>query len=194
MKESAYVKIAELEARGQGRALSTKSPDTPLTALEQRFVDLTVEHDGREPLRNIAIMAGYSESSASQAVRRLLDPHKSPNVVAELRQREREVAARVAVTRTRHLRDLMRLRDEAAAAGQYGAAVQAEHRRGQASEDGLYVERQEIRVAGIDSMDRETVEAELRQLRAELGLGQDAIDVTPQVYEHEPQEDEDWLE
>jgi phage terminase small subunit len=190
--------MARLEAKGGSGKPSSKTADSPLSALERRFVDLVVEHDGRKGLREIAVMAGYSESSASQVVRRMLDSHRSPHVVAELRLREQEVAARVAVTRTRHLRDLLELRDKAAEAGQFGAAVQAEFRRGQTSEEGLYVERQEIRVSGIDGMDRETVEQELRALRAELGLGQDERDVTPRVLEHDAseggQEDEDWLD
>lgn len=191
MKNSAYVRIAQLERKGQERGLvPAKSAEAPLTALEQRFVDLAVEYDGRKSLRAIAVMAGYTEASAPGVVRRLLDPFKAPNVVRELRAREAEAAAQVAVTRTRHLRDLMRLRDQAAEVGQFAAAVQAEYRRGQVSEEGLYVERQEIRVGGIDSMDMETVERELRALRAELGVAHEEVDVTPRVIEHE---DDDWL-
>jgi len=177
MKESALKRIARYESQGDGQL---PEPTRPLNRLEAKFVDLIAEYDGRKTMTDIARMAGYSESAAGAAARRLLNPYKSPHVVAAIRQREAEIAAQVAVTRTRHLRDLMRLRDQAADVGQFAAAINAEVKRGQAAEEPIYIDRREIRTGDIDSMTREQVEAELEKLR-------NVIDVTPE-------QDDGWLD
>lgn len=181
MKESALKRIAKYEAKGSGEV---PEPKRGLNRLEAKFVDLVVEYDGQKTMTDLARMAGYSESAASSAAQRLLNPYRSPHVVAAIRQREAELMAQVAVTRTRHLRDLMRLRDQAAEVGQFSAAINAEVKRGQASEEPIYIDRREIRTGDIDSMSREQVEAELAKLR-------DAIDVTPELSE---EDDVGWLD
>ena len=64
----------------------------------------------------------------------------------------------------KHVQELARLRETALGAKSYSAAVNAERLRGQAA--GLYIDRKEIRTGSIDSMSREDV---LKQLK-ELGL------------------------
>ena len=61
------------------------------------------------------------------------------NIVRRLEELRAPVVKAVQVTLERHLRDLKVLRDTAAEAGQYGAAITAEVNRGKAA--GLYVER-----------------------------------------------------
>lgn len=178
--ESALKRIARYESRGDG---NLPAPKRELTALERRFVDLVAEYDGRKSISELVRMAGYSEKAASSAASKLLDPYRSPHIVAAIRQREAEIAAQVAVTRTRHLRELMRLRDAAAEAGNFAAAVTAEVKRGQAAEDPIYIDRREIRTGDIDSMTREQVEAELAKIRDAV------IDVTPKE-----ERDDSWLD
>lgn len=175
--ESALKRIARYESRGDG---NLPAPKRELTRLEQKFVDLIAEYDGRKSMTEIARMAGYSESAARVAVPKLLDPYRSPHVVAAIREREAEIAAQVAVTRTRHLRELMRLRDAAAEAGNFSAAVNAEVKRGQAAEDPIYIDRREIRTGDIDSMTREQVEAELAKIKEAV------IEIAPK--------DDSWLD
>ncbi len=64
-------------------------------------------------------------------------------IVARLAELRAPVVKAVQVTLERHLRDLKVLRDTAAEAGQYGAAITAEVNRGKAA--GLYVERRSSR-------------------------------------------------
>ena len=64
----------------------------------------------------------------------------------------------------KHVQELARLRETALDAKSYSAAVNAERLRGQAA--GLYIDRKEIRTGSIDSMSRDEV---LKQLK-ELGL------------------------
>jgi hypothetical protein len=66
------------------------------------------------------------------------------------------------------MRDLQRIRDAAMNAGAYGAAVQAEFRRGQALGT-VYVERKEIRHGTIDSMSKEEVQRKLEELKKLYG-------------------------
>jgi hypothetical protein len=66
------------------------------------------------------------------------------------------------------MRDLQLIRDKALEAGAYGAAVQAEYRRGQALGT-IYVDRKEIRHGSIDSMSKEEVERKLAEIKKIYG-------------------------
>ena len=65
------------------------------------------------------------------------------------------------------------------AAGAFGAAVQAEYRRGQALGT-IYVDRKEIRHGTIDSMSRDEVLRKLQELKKLYGSESAVIDVTPE--------------
>lgn len=67
---------------------------------------------------------------------------QSGKIRARIHELRAEASREASVTLVDHLRTLETLRDNAAEAGQYSAAVKAEIARGKAS--GLYVERQEI--------------------------------------------------
>ncbi len=82
--------------------------------------------------------AGYKRHRENAA--RLI---ANDNIVARLAELRAPVIKAVQVTLEGHLRNLKALRDTAAEAGQYGAAITAEVNRGKAS--GLYVERRSSR-------------------------------------------------
>jgi len=93
------------------------------------------------------------------------------------------------------MRDLQTIRDQALQAGAYGAAVQAEYRRGQALGT-IYIDRKEIRHGTIDSMSKEEVQRKLEEIkRLYGGQGGPIVDVTPKQIldepEDEPEEEED---
>jgi hypothetical protein len=76
-------------------------------------------------------------------------------------------------------------------AGAYGAAVQAEYRRGQAL-GSIYIDRKEIRHGTIDSMSKEEVVKKLEEIKRLYGGNAGPIvDVTPKQIEEEPEEEED---
>jgi hypothetical protein len=92
------------------------------------------------------------------------------------------------------MRDLQVIRDQALAAGAYGAAVQAEYRRGQALGT-IYIDRKEIRHGTIDSMSKEEVMRKLQEIKKLYGNGSPVIDVTPeQVAESLEEEPKDASE
>ena len=88
----------------------------------------------------------------------------------------------------RHLRDLQDIRDAALQAGNYGAAVTAEYRRGQALGT-IYVDRKEIRHGTIDSMSVDEVRRKLEEIKAMYGgpPPKQIIDVTPEDLEDDPE-------
>jgi hypothetical protein len=74
------------------------------------------------------------------------------------------------------MRDLQIIRDQALQAGAYGAAVQAEFRRGQALGT-IYIDRKEIRHGTIDSMSKEDVQRKLEEIKRLYGGVVDVVDL-----------------
>jgi CRISPR/Cas system-associated exonuclease Cas4 (RecB family) len=89
--------------------------------------------------------------------------------VAAIQEYRAELGAKYGTTYERHMRDLQTIRDKLPwPLGAYGAAVQAEYRRGQALGT-IYIERKEIRHGTIDSMSREEVERKLNEIKSLYG-------------------------
>lgn len=185
-------KDAEFSARMPRRKLSPAStkkltqpvPDSPkknkpLTTQEWTFVQELTSSVGSISAREAAIRAGYPPAKAKPAVERLLDPAISPHVVAAVQAARAEMAEKYGTTFERHMHDLQVIRDQALAAGAYGAAVQAEYRRGQAI-GSIYIDRKEIRHGTIDSMSRDEVMRKLEEIKRVYGAGSPVIDVTPE--------------
>jgi phage terminase small subunit len=139
-----------------------------LTAKEWTFVKELVSGDGAVTLKEAAIRAGFSPQSASGIATRLTSPDHCPHIVAAIQEYRAELAAKYNTTYERHMRDLLTIRDAALAAGAFGAAVQAEYRRGQALGT-IYVDRKEIRVGTIDSMSKEQVMEKLEEIKKLYG-------------------------
>ena len=162
-----------------------------LTPQEWKFVEEFCAGDGHVTLKEAALRAGYSETWARSRARELTDPEDSPHIVAAIQTRRRELGEKYGTTFERHMRDLQVIRDQALAAGAYGAAVQAEYRRGQAL-GSIYIDRKEIRHGTIDSMSKEEVTRKLEEIKRLYGGGTAGpiVDVTLKQIEDEP-EDED---
>ncbi len=161
-----------------------------LSPQEWKFVEEFVAGDGHVTLKEAAIRAGYGESWARNRARELTDPDVNPHMVAAIQERRRELGEKYATTFERHMRDLQIIRDQALTAGAYGAAVQAEYRRGQALGT-IYIDRKEIRHGTIDSMSKEEVQRKLEEIRRLYGgQGGPIVDVTPKQIEEEPVEDD----
>jgi len=111
----------------EARITAPVKPHKPrvLTPQEWKFVEEFVAGDGHVTLKEAAIRSGYSEVWAKNRARELTDPDKSPHIVAAIQERRRELGEKYATTFERHMRDLQFIRDQALAAGAYGAAVQA---------------------------------------------------------------------
>jgi hypothetical protein len=181
----------EFSARMPPRKLSTASekklrspvPDVakktkPLSTLEWTFVQELVSAVGSVSAREAAIRAGVPPHKAKHAVERMLDPRISPHIVAAVQSARAEMAEKYGTTYERHMHDLQVIRDQALQAGAYGAAVQAEYRRGQAL-GSIYIDRKEIRHGTIDSMSKEEVMRKLDEIKRVYGASTPVIDVTP---------------
>ena len=135
-----------------------------LTDKQQIFVKIFTENEGRLTPTECARQAGYSEGSANVTSSQLLNGKRYPKVVEAIVKRRAEIEKTHEVKLNKHVQELARLREKSLQEKSYSAAVNAERLRGQAA--GLYIDRKEIRTGSIDSMSRDDV---LKQLK-ELGL------------------------
>ena len=135
-----------------------------LTDKQQIFVKIFTENEGRLTPTECARQAGYSEASANVTASVLLNGKRYPKVVEAIIKRRAEIEKTHEVKLNKHVQELARLREKSLSEKSYSAAVNAERLRGQAA--GLYIDRKEIRTGSIDSMSRDDV---LKQLK-ELGL------------------------
>jgi hypothetical protein len=185
-------KLGGVDGRVEERITRPVKPHKPrvLSPQEWKFVEEFVAGDGHVTLKEAALRAGYGETWAKNRARELTDPDANPHIVAAIQERRRELGEKYATTFERHMRDLQLIRDQALTAGAYGAAVQAEYRRGQALGT-IYIDRKEIRHGTIDSMSKEEVQRKLDEIKRIYG-GQagSIVDVTPKQIEEEPDEEE----
>jgi len=158
-----------------------------LTTQEWKFVNEFVSGDGHVTLKEAVVRAGWPEKNAATKAETLTNPDKNPHIVAAIQKARAEMAEKYGTTYERHMRDLQVIRDQALAAGAYGAAVQAEYRRGQALGT-IYIDRKEIRHGTIDSMSKEEVMRKLEEIKKLYGNGSPIIDVTPQQVEESLEE------
>lgn len=176
--------------RVEARVTQPVRPHKPktLSPQEWKFVEEFCAGDGHVTLKEAAMRAGYSDVWAKTRARELTDPDRNPHIVAAIQERRRELGEKYGTTFERHMRDLQVIRDEALRAGAYGAAVQAEYRRGQALGT-IYIERKEIRHGTIDSMSREEVQRKLEEIKKLYGGGNGGpiIDITPAQIEEDPE-------
>jgi phage terminase small subunit len=175
----------KLEARLSEPVAPLKDQKHIVSAQQWTFIQELISNDGHITLTEAAIRAGYPKESASSIGSELTDPKKKPHVVAAIQQYRAELAEKYGTNFDRHMRDLQHIRDQALEAGNFGAAVSAEYRRGQALGT-IYVDRKEIRVGTIDSMSKDEVRRKLEEIKALYGAPpQTLIDIEPEEIEPE---------
>ena len=174
---------AKLEARLNEPVAPLKNQKHIVSAQQWTFIQELISNDGHITLTEAAIRAGYPKESASAIGSELTNPKKKPHVVAAIQEYRAELAEKYGTNFDRHMRDLQRIRDQALEAGNFGAAVSAEYRRGQALGT-IYVDRKEIRVGTIDSMSKDEVRRKLEEIKALYGAPpQTLIDIEPEEIE-----------
>ena len=117
-----------------------------------------------------ASRAGYRHPNVRAA--ELLND--KPYVSERINQFRLELQRKYEVTYENHVEQLAKLRDAALRNGAYSAAVNAEKARGQVG--GLYVDRKEILIGRIDSMNRDDVVRRLQEIHNQY---RPILDVTP---------------
>jgi phage terminase small subunit len=180
----------KLEARLSEPVAPLKDQKHIVSAQQWTFIQELISNDGHITLTEAAIRAGYPKESASSSATHLTDPKRSPHIVAAIQQYRAELAEKYGTNFDRHMRDLQHIRDQALEAGNFGAAVSAEYRRGQALGT-IYVDRKEIRVGTIDSMSKDEVRRKLEEIKALYGAPpQTLIDIEPEEIKAEEIEPE----
>jgi len=164
----------KMKKRVNSKVAPLKSQRKKLTNKEWTFVQELVSADGQVTMKEAAIRAGYKPASASAMAWQLTNPKLNPHVVAAIQEYRAELAQKYGTNFERHMRDLQLIRDKALEAGAFGAAVQAEYRRGQALGT-IYVERKEIRHGTIDSMSKDEVMRKLEEIKKMYGAPPQAI-------------------
>ena len=116
-----------------------------LTSKQEAFCEAYVAQDGPKS-QSDAYRAAFNCERMKPATiwNKASDLMKVSEVRVRIKELTDEAAQKAVVKLKDHIDELKKLRDQAAAAGQYGAAIKAEMARGKAS--GLYVERQESSV------------------------------------------------
>jgi phage terminase small subunit len=184
------IRGSKVVARTNAKVPSLKKVKT-LRPKEWKFVQELVAGDGHVTMKEAAIRAGYKESSASSMAWQLTNPDICPHVVSAIQAYRAELNSKYGTNYDRHMRDLQLIRDKALEAGAFGAAVQAEYRRGQALGT-IYVERKEIRHGSIDSMSKEEVERKLAEIkRLYGGTPQAILDVESKTIEESVEKEQE---
>ena len=174
---------AKLEQRLSEPVAPLKDQKHAVNPRQWKFIQEFISNDGRITLTEAAIRAGYPKESASAIASELTDPKKKPHVVAAIQEYRAQLAEKYGTNFDRHMRDMQMIRDKALEAGNFGAAVSAEYRRGQALGT-IYIERKEIRHGTIDSMPKEEVTRKLEEIKALYGSPpQTLIDIEPEQIE-----------
>ena len=174
---------AKLEQRLSEPVAPLKDQKHAVNPRQWKFIQEFISNDGRITLTEAAIRAGYPKEAASAIASELTDPKKKPHVVAAIQEYRAQLAEKYGTNFDRHMRDMQMIRDKALEAGNFGAAVSAEYRRGQALGT-IYIERKEIRHGTIDSMSKEEVTRKLEEIKALYGSPpQTLIDIEPEQIE-----------
>ena len=194
-KKDIYNKVPVAQKKLTKRLATPVAPldkqKKPLTPMEWRFVQELLSGAGAVTPTEAALLAGYTEKASRAMGHNLTSPKHHPNVVAAIQEYRTELALKYGTTYERHMKDMQTIRDAALTAGAYGAAVQAEYRRGQALGT-IYIDRKEIRHGTIDSMSKEEVMRKLEEIKKLYGgppptaiLEVQATEVAASV-EHDP--------
>ena len=151
-----------------------------VTPQQWRFIKELCDEEGKITLRQAAINAGYPKERAHIIANQLTAPKQYPQVVRAIQDYRYEQAEKYGTNFERHMRDLQVIRDKALEAGNYGAAVSAEFRRGQAL-GSIYIEKKVTLTGSIDSMPKEEVRRKLEELKLMHGsrVAPDILDITP---------------
>ncbi len=165
-----------------------KDQKKAVTTQQWKFIKELCSEDGKPvSLREAAVRAGYSEKNAAKSANELTNPRRYPQVVAAIQEYRYELAQKYGTTYEQHMQDLLLIRNQALEAGNFGAAVSAEFRRGQALGT-IYIDRKEIRHGTIDSMSKEDVKRKLEEIKAMYGgpPPTQILDITPEQIEEKP--------
>lgn len=143
-----------------------------LTMKQQLFVDKLIEHWGQKNKKDI-VKEVYGEegkemtdASASAIGARLTNRRINPHVVAYLDKKKAEAVAFYEKDKLRRYKKLEYYANSAAGDKQWASAINAEYRSGQLA--GMYVDKRELTVSGLEGMSRVELEKKLQELSKKI--------------------------
>jgi len=143
-----------------------------LTMKQQLFVDKLIEHWGQKNKMDI-VKEVYgepgkemSDKSASAIGARLTNRKLNPHVVAYLDKKKAEALAFYEKDKLRRYKRLEYFANSAAGDKQWASAINAEYRSGQLA--GMYVDKRELTVSGLEGMSRVELEKKLQELSKKI--------------------------
>jgi hypothetical protein len=103
-----------------------------------------------------------NESDYSAIASRLMNRRLNPHVAKYLDQQYEKEVNKFSKDKLKRFRRLDKLSKEAEKNKQFNVSVQAEYRSGQLA--GLYVDKREVKVSGLEGMSRDELENKLKEL------------------------------
>ena len=143
-----------------------------LTPKQQMFVDKLIEHWGQRNKMDI-VKEVYgepgkemSDKSASAIGSRLTNRKIHPHVVAYLDKKKAEAVALYEKDKLRRYKRFEYYANSAAGDKQWASAINAEYRSGQLA--GLFIDKRELTVNGLEGMNRAELEKKLEELSKKI--------------------------
>jgi hypothetical protein len=153
-----------------------------LTMKQTLFIDKLIEHWGQKNKMDI-VKEVYgepgkemSDKSASAIGARLTNRRINPHVVSYLDKRKSEAVAFYEKDKLRRYKRLEYYANSAAGDKQWASAINAEYRSGQLA--GMYIDKRELTVNGLEGMSRVELEKKLQELSKKIdGHNAKTIDI-----------------
>jgi len=136
-----------------------------LTPKQRLFVDILVANWGEISYADACRQAKYeckNESDYSAIASRLMNRRLNPHVAKYLDQQYEKEVNKFSKDKLKRFRRLDKLSKKAEENKQFNVSVQAEYRSGQLA--GLYVDKREVKVSGLEGMSRDELENKLKEL------------------------------
>jgi|TARA_R100001129_G_scaffold183565_1_gene166317 phage terminase small subunit len=164
----------------KSKALRTEQDLTPK---QRKFIDILVANWGEITKGEALKKAGYeckNNKNYSDIASRLTSRKFSPHIVKYLDKKLEKASAKYEKDKLRRYKRLEKYADGAYADKQYASAINAEYRSGQLA--GLYVDKREVKVSGLEGMSRAELEKKLSELSNKIdGFNAKTIEVEPET-------------
>jgi len=140
-----------------------------LTPKQRMFCDILVANWGEITYAEACKRAKYecaNEKDYSAIASRLLNRRLNPHIAKYLDKKYEEEVNKFSKDKLKRFKRLDHLSKEAEKSKQFNVSVQAEYRSGQLA--GLYVDKREVKVSGLEGMSRVELEKKLSELSKKI--------------------------
>ena len=140
-----------------------------LTPKQRMFCDILVANWGEITYAEACKRAKYecaNDKDYSAIASRLLNRRLNPHIAKYLDKKYEEEVNKFSKDKLKRFKRLDHLSREAEKSKQFNVSVQAEYRSGQLA--GLYVDKREVKVSGLEGMSRVELEKKLSELSKKI--------------------------